>query len=63
LSASLALLGALNRSLLGLVVVVVVVGLGVEVLVEVAGAAGAFTEKLVPVTTVTWAPPRTIAGL
>jgi hypothetical protein len=62
LSVSFALLGALKRSLLGLGVVVVVV-VGVTELVAVAVTFGAFTEKFVPVTTVTWAPPSTMEGL
>ena len=52
LSFSLALLGAEKRSLFGLIVVVVVVPGAVE-LVELVELLGAFTEKLVPVTTVT----------
>jgi hypothetical protein len=62
LSASLAVVGDANRLLLELVVVVVVV-LGVPALVEVVVALGAFTEKLVPVSTVTSAPPSTMDGL
>ena len=57
MSVSFALLGALKRLVLGLVVV------GVTELVEVVVGFGAFTEKFVPVTTVTWAPPSTIEGL
>ena len=62
MSASLALVGGANRPLLELVVVVVVV-FGVTALVEVVVASGVFTEKVVPVSTVTSAPPSTMDGL
>ena len=75
MSASFELLGALKRPLVELVVVVVVSGAVVVVVVVVpfddfdflgvgvVAGLGGLTEKLVPVSTVTSAPPSTMEGL
>ena len=60
------LLGELNPALEGLVVVVVgtvVVVVAFDGFLGLVAAAGALTEKSVPVSTVTCAPPRTMEGL
>jgi hypothetical protein len=66
LSASLALVGGANSPLLELVVVVVwslwTASMRFVEVVVVVVAWGAFTEKLVPVSTVTSAPPSTMDG-
>lgn len=68
MSASLDDVAGANRLLLGLAVVVVavvvVVVVGADTLLDVVVVVwGAFTEKVVPVSTVTSAPPSTMDGL